>query len=182
MSRCHDRFRIQLSIILDLLYALVVFFCVDFGANVWVTRAVFHHVPDFFAAVASDFQVFLFKIFVILILIIFVILFTLMLGVLATGLLLAFFSAAPPDLATEFTPMRSTTPVEILSLDIVFAAVLANLLEQFFFAPPHLKLLNPVFHFLTIDYQGFLLLFKLNFGLEVEICFIIFDFHLTVNF
>ena len=39
VSRSHDRIRVQLTIILDLLDTLVIFLCVHLGTDVWITRA-----------------------------------------------------------------------------------------------------------------------------------------------
>ena len=57
VGRCHDRVRMKLSIVLDLLYALVIELRVDFRADVRVSWAFFNRVAQLLTAMASDLSV-----------------------------------------------------------------------------------------------------------------------------
>ena len=180
VSRCHDRIRMQLSIVLDLLYALVIELRVGFGADVRVAWAFFNRVTKLLTAMASDLSVVLgLKLHVNTILIF--ILFRLVLGVLAARGIGGVLAAAPPDLTTPLASVRPAAPVEILCLNVVFATALANFLLIVDFSAAHLELFHSLFHLLAINNQVLLLFFEQCILLEIVIRFVCREFHLALQ-
>ena len=141
---------IELAEIFDLLNAKMFKFRVDFRANVGVARTITNEMTDFFAAVAPDLLVLvnLFTLKIIFVLFFF----GLVLGVLAAGLLKSLFTAAPPDLATVLTLMNAATPVKVLRLKEIFAAVFANFFRIVKLASLQFQPLYALSHFIPFHH------------------------------
>ena len=125
----------------------------------------------FFAAVASNILHW-FLLLNIIILVLFVFLLRLVLRVLAARLVSGFFTTAPPNLTTELTPVHTATPVEVLLLDVVLAAVLAHFLCDVEFTLLLLELFDTVLHFLPLSNQVLPFFLEGYFGFKGFICLV----------
>lgn len=119
----------------------------------------------FFAAVAANVLDGL-VILLAIILVFLILLLGFVLGVLATGLVLGFATAAPPNLARVLAPMNAAAPVEVLLFDVVFATVLASFLLDVELALLLLELLDAVLHLLALSNQILLLFLEGLLGLK----------------
>lgn len=160
-----DRVGVQLPVLLDRLDAFKLILCVYARPDVGVSGALFNSVARLLAAETLLVD-FLLLVVIHLLFLFFLLLFALVLAELATGLLLGRLTAAPPNFARVLTLMRPATPVVVLLLDVVFAALLANLLRYVEPAPPHLELLDAFLHLLLLQHDA--LLFFLEQGLLLE--------------
>ena len=107
-------------------------------------------------------------------------LFGLVLGVLAAWLVFAVLAAAPPDLTTPLTAMHSATPVEVLLLNVVLAAVLAHLRCHIKLALALLKLLNAILHLFSFSDQVLLFLLEVDLRLMNLVELLSLVFHVAV--
>lgn len=176
MSRRDNRVRVQLPVVLDLLDSREVFLSVGPGADVGVSRAYLNCVAELLAAIAADLCALHFFNHLVVLVVVIVFL-RLVLRVLAAESLLVFFAAAPPDFTAELASMRAATPIEVLLLDVVLAAILAHFLKVIELSTPHFKFLDTIFHLFAVDDEVFLFFLELHFGLEELVRLICLQFH-----
>ena len=121
------------------------------GLDIWVACTLRDSVADLFTTGASD--ILIRRLLVVLLLIghvLILIIFALVLAILAAELVLALATTAPPHLATVVTLMHPTTPIEVLFLIVLLAAVFARLEPTVEFALSLDQLLNPQLRLLLL--------------------------------
>ena len=134
---------------------------------------------ELFTAKAADILDWLLKAAIVVLKLLFFF-FGLVLGVLAAWLVLAVLAAAPPDLTTPLTAMHSATPVEVLLLNVVLAAVLAHLRCHIKLALALLKLFYAVLHLLSFSDQVLLFLLEVDLRLMDLVELLSLVFHVAV--
>ena len=92
------------------------------------------------------------------------------------------FTTAPVNLATIIASMGTTTPLEVIFLDVVFATILADLLQNIQLALLLFELLHSFTHFFSLLQQILLLSFELHLHLKAFICFLSLSLQVPVEF
>lgn len=152
---CHyDGVRKKLSKVFAPRNSFILYFRIFICLKVRIPWTIGYIVAHFFATNASNiFLQFLLNFQLILSILILIIFLALMLRKLASNVILISLTTAPPHFTTILWPMSSTTPVEILFFEILFATFFAYFLVMVQLESTIFKFDEAKFHFVSFHEQ-----------------------------